>query len=80
MSTLVNIGPFSLTIARWLVIAGTAQLFLVALISIVSPCTRTLWECVWSGSIRVESTSGCLGSLISRIEVPSRLLLGRCPT
>src|SRR2546423_13475322 len=36
MSTLVNIGPYSLTIARLLVIAGTAQLFLFALLSIAS--------------------------------------------
>lgn len=36
MSHLVNIGPYSLTVARLLVIAGTAQLFLFALISIVS--------------------------------------------
>ncbi len=36
MNSLVNIGPFSLTIARLLMIAATAQLLLFALISIVS--------------------------------------------
>ena len=36
MSSLVNIGPYSLTIARLLVIAGTAQLLLFALVSIAS--------------------------------------------
>jgi hypothetical protein len=36
MSSLVNIGPYSLTIARLLVIAGTAQLFLFGLMSIAS--------------------------------------------
>jgi hypothetical protein len=36
MSHLVNIGPYSLTVARLLVIAGTTQLSLFALISIVS--------------------------------------------
>jgi hypothetical protein len=36
MSSLVNIGPYSLTIARLLVIAATAQLLLFAVISMVS--------------------------------------------
>src|ERR1043166_4600594 len=36
MSSLVNIGPYSLTIGRLLVIAGTAQLLLFALFSIAS--------------------------------------------
>ena len=36
MTSLVHIGPYSLTIARLLVIAGTAQLSLFALVSIAS--------------------------------------------
>ena len=36
MNSIVHIGPYSLTIARLLVIAGTAQLLLFALISLVS--------------------------------------------